>query len=368
MEAQQDQFSDISWQGQSVHLEDIERELNRLWHDTISQAQGRQVPVRTSVLNLVISGDGTTSTEENLNDTVGQLLRQYPLRAIVLRAQADAPEAGLNTSINAYCYTDPKEKTQVCCEQVLVDVLGEPAYHLRNVVGPLLIPDLPVYLWHIGQPDFDSNAFMEIAEVAHKLVIDTASFQITPDKLRAISEFSRVERQKTAVSDLNWIRLYPWFEVVARFFDDSSLVPHLFGTKELLIEYAANDPVQAHNAAQAALLGGWLFARLEQKPEHVSIKAVRHDELRDGSTFSFCLETEHGGESARFCIDRIDDNPMHAKAWGSLQDETIIDEAVSLPERALSEVLASALESPSADLDYIESLDIAAQVLEQEKV
>lgn len=366
MEAHDGQYSDISWQGQAVELEDIERELNRLWHDTVAAAEGRQIPVRTSVLNLVIYVHDDTSIGEDLNETVGRLLRRHPLRAIILDAKPDSQESSLNTRINAYCYVDPNTKSQVCCEQVLVDALGEPAKHVSSIVLPLLLPDLPVHLWQIGKPDFGSETFGELSAAADKIIIDSSTFAATPDTFHKSLTVSRRRKQRTVVTDLNWIRLYPWFETVASFFDNPELLPHLYSIKEVTIDFVANDEGRDHRSAQAAMMAGWLFSRLGEEPSKVSLVPVKQGEMHDGDIASFCLETEHDGEAAKFCVNRLENQLTNARAWGQVERDTVLDQTVSLPCSSVSDMLDTALESSNRDKYYEEALKIASQILTEE--
>ncbi len=359
------QYSGLTWEGQKVQLGDIERELNRLWHDTVQAAQGRALPVRTSVLNLLVY-TASDSEAASLSEITGRLLHRHPLRAIVLSAEPCQPEDSLDTSINAFCYADPRGGAQMCCEQIFVGANGEPANHLGSIVARLATPDLPMYLWWQGEPDFDSPAFQDLVRPVQKLILDSASFDASPRTLRGALELARRDRPPAcAVADLNWIRLASWREVVARFFDDAALLPHLYGIKRLTLEYASDGG--AGSRAQAALLAGWLFSRLGERPSEVVLAPVEKAGIEPGSLVSFCLETEHDGERARFCVDRTSEDPGHVSAHGTVGDQSLIEEKAALGSVDTSDALDQALVSASRDEEYERALEVAADVLEGDR-
>lgn len=365
MHASENTTQGLTWEGKSVQPGDIERELNRLWEQTTATAQDKSARVRSSVLNLVVYTSSDAAAEK-LFETVGRLSGRHPSRAIILSAEPHHEQSSLDTSINSYCFEDPGSGAQVCCEQVLVGANGEPANHLRSIVTPLLLPDLPMYLWWMGRPDYDAETFTDLIRFTDKLIIDSNSFAPSGEALRRALQLQRERNRVCAVQDINWIRLLRWFESIARFFDDPALRPHLAGIQRLRVEYAAGR--DNASPAQAALLAGWLFSRLGQEPGDVELAAVPAPSVPPGTVVSFELGTLHEDKPASFHLRLKDDDASHAHAYAQVGDQRHSERSSLIAPRTEHEALDHALEGCNRDIPYEESLPIAAQLLEREAV
>lgn len=354
-----------SWTGTSVDLEDIERELNRLWHETAGVDSGGPTPGRASVLNLLVLTCSDTDAEW-VNQTVTRLSGRHPLRAIIVSAEPGHPQDSLDTAINTYCYEDPATGNQSCCEQVIIGANGEVANNLTGVITPLLIPDLPVYLWQMGKPQYESEMFQELLRSAQKLIIDSGTHEPTPDSFRRALDLSRSSGQVCAVNDLNWMRLGPWFEVIAQFFDDPALHPHLYGIERVSIEYAMGEGENPAASTQAVLLVGWLFSRLGERPPHVELKPTGAAGAPGGNIISFLMETRHGAETAVFHVARkLDGSPL-ADVRARVGEQEVVDRTVMIGESADADMLDVALETCHRDIPYEQALQIAAELLARE--
>ncbi|MEJ7654011.1 MAG: glucose-6-phosphate dehydrogenase assembly protein OpcA [Chloroflexia bacterium] len=307
------------------------------------------------------------SDAEKLNGIIGRLSGRHPLRAIVLSAEPERPTPSLDTAIRTYCFTDPATGKQACCEQVVVGAYGEPANHLTGIVVPLLLPDLPLYLWWMGEPNVETSNFTSLVRSAQKLIIDSSTFTPSPEAYRALLEIARNTRRACTVSDLNWFRLWPMFEAIAQFFDDRALRPHLFGIEKVTVEYARAPGSNASNPSQAALMAAWLYSRLGEEPKDVELKAVEREGAENGNVLSFEMRTRHGDETAAFRIAEAGDSGRHANACATVGDRTLLDRVVMLNSRSQEEMLDLALESARRDVAYEESLELAARFLEKEQ-
>lgn len=355
-------YKGLTWEGQSVEIADIERELNRLWHATVGAAEDKQLPVRSSVLNLVVY-TASDADAEKLSETVGRLSGRHPLRAIILSAEPYHPQPSLDTSINTYCYEEPETQSQSCFQQVIVGANGDAANHLAGVVMPLLVPDLPVYLWWMGEPEYGSEIVAGLARSSKKLILDSRSFAPAPEGFRRAVEHSRSLDQFCAVTDLNWVRLWPWFDAIAQFFDDAALLPHLGGIERVRIEYSGGGDGAPSNPAQAALLAGWLFSRLGERPDAVELVAVQEPGVDAGNVVSYSMRTRHGTETASFEVRQQPGSATHARATARVGDRQVFDRSVVTKRRTHAEMLDIALEGCARDVPYEEAAQIAAELV-----
>src|SRR5215470_10938113 len=136
----------------------IERELNTLWHSAAETGSDDQLPdvARACVLSLILY-----SRDEDAEISAGNLLDQitlsHPCRALLAIARPGASEQ-LDAWVSARCHlSSAAGSKQICCEQITVRFEGVGVHALPSVVIPLLVPDLPVFLWW-RTPDFNRKA------------------------------------------------------------------------------------------------------------------------------------------------------------------------------------------------------------------
>lgn len=348
------------WDGQSIEMADIEQELNRLWSETFGG--GVLARVRNYVLNLAVV---TPSREEaeHASEVIARLSGRHPLRAVILAAEPDHLTSSLDTYITAYSSEDAATHALTACEQVIVGAQGEPANHLAGVASRLLIPDLPVYLWWVGNPDLKSESFQGLVRIARKLIIDSAGFAQDSSALSELLGLTRNTRLDCAVNDLNWIRLWPWFEVIAQLFDDPALRPYLYDIQSLRVEHCAKEG-RDPNCAQAGLLAAWMLSRVGKSPDCVSMEPTEHAELRHGDIVSFAMEGRAEGRTAAFSISCLSDSTAYARSLVQIDGREAQERIVMLRRRTLADMLDLALESTHRDVPYEESLATAARLLQ----
>jgi len=148
----------------------------------------------------------------------------------------------------------------VCAEQITIHAEGPPATHLESLAGPLLIPDLPVFLWYPGAFSPRSPEFAAMAELADRVIVDSAASEDHETCLREITAL--VEDPATpALGDLQWVGLSPWRSLLADTFGAPERAGELERIERVEILYAPG------GENRALLLLGWLASTLEWKPE-----------------------------------------------------------------------------------------------------
>lgn len=192
----------------------IERELARL-----RMNEDGSLGARASVLNLIVVTSEESAPE--VARVVSELSGDYPSRAILMISDPDEGEANLEIGLSAFCGVrhgmPGGAGNQVCAEQITVHAEGTPAEHLESLAGPLLIPDLPVFLWY---PDGDVPGSPEcdgMAALADRLILDSGAAGDCEASLRVIANLMEHD-EVPAVGDLQWAALSPWRSLVADLF------------------------------------------------------------------------------------------------------------------------------------------------------
>ncbi|HLY35781.1 MAG TPA: glucose-6-phosphate dehydrogenase assembly protein OpcA [Candidatus Limnocylindria bacterium] len=329
------------WEQRGTSVAEIEAELARLWG--VPEAGGsaealvteKGLPhARTSVLNLIVTVVDSTAADRVVQ-TMMSLGIRHPSRAIVLVADHEAGGDALDARISTHCHTTPVSPDErICYEEVVLTVRGEAAEHLAGVVAPLLIHDLPTFVWWPGNPPFSHLVFDQLVELADRLIVDSSDFADLLVGMRRLATL----RHRSGVGDLAWERLSIWQERIAQFFDAPRFRRYLPNLNRMIIRYAvpargrrgrqvAEDPVHtvASPMAQAALLAGWLAARLNWRRYRTL------DALADGG---FRLRLEGAYEMVELRIEpEVDDRlasgeliSVHLRAYGETgAAEFIID-------------------------------------------
>jgi hypothetical protein len=125
------------------------------------------------------------------------------------------------------------------------------AERARSVVDALVQSRLPTVLY-VGR-GANPSAVDALAQVATRLVVDSAE--------HGVSRSHALARMTTAhLVDMAFLRGRRWREMLARFFDDPSLLPALRDVRSL--EVTTFGPAAGHGRADAELVIGWLGSRL----------------------------------------------------------------------------------------------------------
>src|SRR5688572_2547828 len=135
----------------SVGVEYVEAQLEELWHEVAEAAQiggGVQGVTATHVLNVVVRAENEEAGEAYLRD-VEAVTGRHPNRTVVMVADAEAEqeEMPVQAWVSIRCQLPPGGGRQVCAEEVTVKACGDAVRQMPAAVIPILVPDLPVFLW-----------------------------------------------------------------------------------------------------------------------------------------------------------------------------------------------------------------------------
>ena len=239
----------------------IERELTALWQQASDEDEHSGV-IRSSILNLLVFVP-EASEAAKVDDILTEITAAHPSRAVLMLVDREAPESMLNAQVTSRCTLPIGSSKQVCCEQVTITASGSGVAELPSTLAPLLLSDLPVYLWWRAVPRIEDKAlFRKLADISDRVIIDSALFNAPHRDIASMATVLSETPRWTAISDLNWARLTAWRALLAGFYDVREYRPLLDQLDHVVIEYAPPAIDTAAISPRALLLGGWLTSRL----------------------------------------------------------------------------------------------------------
>ena len=206
-----------------------------------------------------LSAEAAASTPR---PAVADLALRHPSRAIIVLG--DRRRDGVLASLQLHCHVPRSDGAQpVLYEQILARVRGDFDERVASVVIPLLVPDLPVFLWWTETPPSDGRHVDDLVTLADRLIVDSADFARAD---LTLPEVARLARFRVGITDLNWARLTDWRELIAQFFDVPAWRPFLNGITGIRAGFAVDMDGRDIHPSQALLLLGWLASRLAWRP------------------------------------------------------------------------------------------------------
>ncbi len=369
---------------QPADIARLESELSDLWRAAAEDSETDHPVMRASVLTLLAYVESEEVGRETF-DLVSHVIAQNPCRAILMVAEPKEQPGGLSAWISAQCHLPPSGARQVCCEQVYVRARGDAVMGLDNVVIPLIIPELPVYLWwRAGR--FAPPPFLDqVLRVTNRVLVDSRRFEEPETDLatlaRQVERFRKVD--EFAFSDLNWARITPCRELIAQSFDSKEARFCLQDLAEVSLEWQEEAEGDGNRTARALLLTAWLASRLGWQPASrivPSTKPNRVLEFRRGdkpvrvewavhrgngkASTSLKVKLKTGTTpSAQFTVTEATQEGI-VRTRAELPGHSPIERASRLVTMSEVELVNEELKFPERDRIYEEALNLIAGMVE----
>ena len=325
-----------------VDVASIERQLADLWR--AEKNDGERAVTRAALWN-VVAHTWTEEQHARATDVLSRASASVPQRTIVVRADPEGSH-DIASWISANCHLIGGGGHQVCSEEVVVVASGDRVQHIPPLVSALLLPDMPVAVWWLGDLP-DDRAYVELLlDPADRLIVDSSHFEHASD----LELVSRIGHQTTtAPADLNWARLDEWRAATAALFDPPAMRERLNAIRKVKVMSGGDASFGARS--EGLLYAAWLTAQtgteiayeLVSHGEHAGIGAI---ELHfDDSMATIRHERERG--------------VVIASADGV---ETSIDCITRSLARETEDLIVRLLKRPEADRVYLKTLKVAQRL------
>jgi glucose-6-phosphate dehydrogenase assembly protein OpcA len=245
-----------------IDVDQIEKELASMWANASDGENGTRSGVtRACALNLIVY---TTPRDdrESLEQLLSQVNEQHPGRTLILVADRETREPKLEAYVSTRCRLLGGTAKQICGEQITIEASGPIVETVATAVAPLLVPDVPVYLWWKDIPHHEDKLFDRMAQMADRIVINSAAFDRPYDDLLRLAKMIADPARLLRVSDLNWGALTSWRTLLASFWDVPDYRPLLDKIDRVAVHYRPPSDAPEQIAPKALLLAGWFSSRL----------------------------------------------------------------------------------------------------------
>ena len=324
-----------------VDVSAIEKQLAERWRAEIEEGA-----LTKAALWNVVAHTWTSQQHAQAAEVLSRASASVPQRTIVVRADPDG-RAEMSSYISANCHQVAGGR-QLCSEEVAIVASGDRVDHVPPLVNALLLPDMPVAVWWLGDLPRDQHEYAEtLLEPADRLIFDSAQFE-SRDDLDFVARIA--EETTTAPADLNWARIEEWRGAAAALFDPPPMRERLQTIRNLRVFSGGGATFGARS--EALLFVSWMAAQLRrelgyeflEKGDEAGIAAVEI-QFDDDSTAVL-----RGDRDRRVVISASDG----------------IDVALDCVTRTLArgeeDLIVRLLKRPEADRVYLKSLRIARRL------
>lgn len=344
--------------GEELHVDSatIEKSLADLWRNQTG-ANGKAV-TRAALWNVV----ARTSNERDhsfAGDVLSKASAQVPQRTIIVCSAPEKPPA-INSWISANCHYGGERK-QICSEEISIVASGDHVRRIRPLVHALLIPDMPVAIWWVGDlPNDRDDDILSLLEPADRLIVDSRQFDRVDD-FRLLQMLG--EESTTAPADLSWVRLEEWRAATASLFDPPEVRARL--ARIASVEVAYGGAASFGSAAEPLLYAGWLSAQLRHhvaddgkvEAAHGTVDyQFRRDEQLKGMASATIRFTD--GTSSTIIRDR--DRGVVMAQGGPSNGE--FESVTRMRGRELESLIVRQLKRPESDCVFLRALPVAMKL------
>jgi glucose-6-phosphate dehydrogenase assembly protein OpcA len=368
--------------GQILDVAAVERELRVLWQDSAAEREHEDsVLMRARVANVIVLLPDDSDLDA-LNPTLQELSTVHPHRAIVNVAARQDVDRDIELYVSSFCQSDSRGGNRLSCEEIILIARGRFVPELPSAALPLLIPDLPTFLWWRDVLEFDDRTFLDFSRASDRLVIDSVDAKNSRSTMLTLARLFDEGRQQLGISDINWARLTSWRALLASFYDAPRCKTPLTRISSVVIEYSAPEYEPGEIAPQALLLLGWLATRLkwglspkpvqkepdrlrlaalsENRSINIELNRVARADIRPGRLVRAQLNAEN--DAATFVVLRHEQG-LHLETQIQIDRQAHPGRILPVRNRSTAQLLGRELEILSNDNIYAEAVRWARNLL-----
>jgi glucose-6-phosphate dehydrogenase assembly protein OpcA len=234
----------------------IEKELLNFWIDSENKVSPKKSFQRIYTTNVVVY------TSKHLfghyaENSLGELSTRHPGRYILIRPANDLNTDPVRFFISGHFQIGDKNEKRNCCEIIKLVSHSPILNQMYSFASSLLMPDLPLEFWWIGQIPQNDLFFSKMSSIADRIWVDSQIFENPLWDLKNFELSSRKYNKDILLGDLNWIRIYRWREIIAELFD-GAWSRYLLRIKNITIKFG-----EGFSSFRGLLMACWMAVNLK---------------------------------------------------------------------------------------------------------
>ncbi|MFN2527141.1 MAG: glucose-6-phosphate dehydrogenase assembly protein OpcA [Candidatus Baltobacteraceae bacterium] len=187
---------------------------------------------------------------ERATEKAEALSQKYPARVMILHSGSEG--AKVSTSVDKL-----GADGNVTAELIELGIMHMSPRAICSAVNTLRVADTPNVLWWTSETVASDVLFEDIVGMMDTVIVDSSGVDSSELGIQELAEFLS-GGPSLLVRDLAYMRLAPWQDMVAHFFDDQSFLEDLH--RIVRVELTTG------SSAEAYYLVAWMASRLRWKP------------------------------------------------------------------------------------------------------
>jgi glucose-6-phosphate dehydrogenase assembly protein OpcA len=208
-----------------------------------------------------------------------QIAAKHPARLIVLDATGMTDGSKASSSNG--------DQVKVPGDRVDLDVEDLDAVEIGQLAYQLCVDEVPTIVWWSAACASTHNTYATLAESANSIIVDSSGCVGDNTVIRDLATF-KARKPRGVLHDLAFLRLAPWQEMVAQFFDDTAIRADLSTLRSLEIDSGSE--------GEALYFAGWIASVMGW-----NVLGPAAFQAADGATVSF----KHTVKGARRRVLRV---------------------------------------------------------------
>ncbi len=358
----------------------VDEHLADLYRRTMgADVPGAPVTVIRALLSNLIVYARTEAEADEAAVNVSEIAGSHPCRAIIVRMQQPRPDES-PAIVSAVCGITQRGDRRLCGEIITLHV--EPGNNeIPGLVNPLLLADVPVFVWVPGDVPVADEDFEALVPMASHVILDSRRFEDLRTGLGLTSRFCPHEGVECTMSDLSWMSLQPWRELMAQHFDSPSQRQYLAGLERVDVSFARPEREEIP-PSPALLLASWFMERtgvMAESAEHLGSGAfvvrARQDDrpvevhlsptgrgIPPGRVGAIVARGIHAGQRATFIVKSVSMTGLVVTE--ECPGVCLVPQVLDLPPQAEPQLAAQAMDAHHHDVVYEAAVGVAGRVLD----
>ena len=254
------------WQSASLSPNTVVRAFKRMWTEIAAERRegnrlSKQIAadamVRTQTINLVALADSESDLVQ-AGEMIHNLSEFIPSR-IILLLDNHGWDDDLDITAEVEEHPRPLPLSPTRLEMVTVRARRQ---QLASVALPLLVPELPDYVWCSSGTFVDNELVTDLAPFSDRIIVDSSLVAESGAALRYLSRLVDESGSNVRIGDFAWTRLILWRQMIAQFFDTHDALLCLSNVDEVIIEYGEHSGSGRSATTSGLMVAGWLATRL----------------------------------------------------------------------------------------------------------